>query len=95
MVMLVFPGYGVKTAAKLFDNNGYVWEEVLGAFESKGLTEDDALLNARLARILTASDYDFIKKQPIPWSPSPSDCRDYDGTGVHSDEDRETVGGRK
>ena len=89
------PGYGVKTAAKLFDNNGYVWEEVLGAFQSKGLTEDDALLNARLARILTASDYDFIKKQPIAWVPSPSDYRDYDGAGVHTDEAREPVAGSK
>ena len=89
------PGYGVKTAAKLFDNNGYVWEEVLGAFQSKGLTEEDALLNARLARILTASDYDFTKKQPIAWTPSPSDYRDYDGAGVHIDEAREPVAGSK
>ena len=28
----------------------------------RDLTEDDALLNARLARILQASDYDFINQ---------------------------------
>ena len=31
------PGYGVKTAAKLFDKEGYVWENIVKAFESKGL----------------------------------------------------------
>jgi len=34
------------------------------------MTEDDALVNARLARILTAEDYDFENKQPIPWTPT-------------------------
>ena len=77
------PGYGVKTAAKLFDTEGYVWETVLKAFESKGLTEEDALTNARLARILQASDYDFINKQPKLWSPSDADRRAYDGTRVY------------
>ena len=79
------PGYGVKTAAKLFDTEGYVWENIVKAFESKGLTEDDALTNARLARILQVSDYDFTTKQPKLWSPSDADRRDYDGTGVHTE----------
>ena len=83
------PGYGVKTAAKLFDTNGYVWEEILGAFESKGLTRDDALLNARLAKILQASDYDFTNKRPIAWVPASTDYRDYNGAGVHTYEDGE------
>ena len=83
------PGYGVKTAAKLFDTNGYVWEEILGAFESKGLTRDDALLNARLAKILQASDYDFTNKRPIAWVPAATDYRDYNGAGVHTYEDGE------
>ena len=34
------------------------------------MTEEDALLNARLARILTADDYDFKHNKPIPWTPS-------------------------
>ena len=89
------PGYGVKTAAKLFDSKGYVWEEIVGAFESKGLTEEDALTNAQLARILQASDYDFINKRPIPWVPSPSDYGDYYGAGVHDGPAREAVAGSK
>ena len=65
------PGIGVKRAVSLFEEHGYSWKTVVKAFKEKGLTEDDALVNARLARILTATDYDFITKQPILWTPAP------------------------
>lgn len=45
------------------------WENVVKAFEKAGLTEDDALLQARLARILRWSDWDSKKKAPILWTP--------------------------
>ncbi len=61
------PGYGVKTATKLFEKEGYTWNVVADAFLSKDLTEEDALLNARLARILTKEDYN---DEPIPWTPT-------------------------
>ena len=35
----------------------------------KGLSEEEALIQARVARILRASDYDFKARQPIPWKP--------------------------
>jgi DNA polymerase I len=79
------PGYGVKTAAKLFDERGYTWETIVEAFESKGLTKEDALLNARLAKILQCEDYDFQGSKPLSWFPAPSDHRAYDGTGVSSE----------
>ena len=63
------PGIGVKRAATLFEKQGYSWNTVLAAFEDKGLTEDDALLNARLARILTNEDYDSKTQTPILWTP--------------------------
>ena len=66
------PGIGVKRAEILFDKHGYTWETVVKAFAEKGLGENIALQNARLARILTVDDYDFNTKQPILWSPSPS-----------------------
>ena len=69
------PGYGVKTSAKYLEKEGYTWEAIVKAFESKGMTEDDALLNARLAKILQAKDYDFEQHEPIPWCPSDADCR--------------------
>ena len=65
------PGIGVKRAEALFKERGYSWRTVVEAFEDKGLTEDDALINARLARILTKDDYDFKRKKPILWTPTP------------------------
>ena len=64
------PGIGIKRAETLFNEHGYTWKTVVQAFEDKGLTEEEALVNARLARILTVNDYDFIKRQPIPWTPT-------------------------
>ena len=73
------PGIGVKRAETLFDKEGYSWQTVLQAFKDKGLTEKDALLNARLARILTLDDYDTKRQEPILWTPENSLTID-DGT---------------
>tara|TARA_R100001510_G_C7651694_1_gene209428 strand:- start:1269 stop:1988 length:720 start_codon:yes stop_codon:yes gene_type:complete len=61
------PGFGIKTSAKFFAEYGYTWNSVVRAFIQKGLTEEDALRNARLAKILTADDYD---NGPILFNPS-------------------------
>jgi len=84
------PGIGVKRAVSLFEEHGYSWKTVVKAFKEKGLTEDDALVNARLARILTANDYDFIKKQPILWTPT-TDYRIDNGTGLQNEAARTTT----
>ena len=65
------PGIGVKRATSLFEEKGYSWKTVVDAFKEKDLSEDVALTNARLARILTNEDYDDDKMEPIPWRPSP------------------------
>ena len=75
------PGIGVKRAVALFEEDGYSWETVVKAFASKDLDEDAALMNARLARILTCNDYDQINRQVIPWTPTPG-YRVDSGTGV-------------
>ena len=72
------PGIGIKRAVTLFEEDGYTWQTVVKAFEAKDLTEEDALMNARLARILTCNDYDPIQHTVIPWTP-PSDYRADDG----------------
>ena len=46
------PGIGVKRAADLVDKHDFPWEAVCQAYREKGLSDDDALLNARLAKIL-------------------------------------------
>ena len=61
---MVYPASVSKRAETLFNKEGYSWATVVKAFEDKGLTEEDALLNARLARILTVEDYDSKTKDP-------------------------------
>ena len=64
------PGIGVKRAETLFKDKGYSWKTVVNAFIEKDLTEEHALINARLARILTNEDYDFTKRCPKLWTPA-------------------------
>jgi len=71
------PGIGPVKADKILtmaafdlaDDPRALWNAVVKVYEAKGLTEEDALVQARVARILRASDYDFKTKQPILWTP--------------------------
>jgi DNA polymerase I len=45
------------------------WDVVLEAYASKGFTEDDAILQARLAHILWDSSYNFKTKKVRLWQP--------------------------
>ncbi len=67
------PGIGVKRAAALFKEDGFSWDTVVKAFADKDLSEEIALENARLARILRYTDYDFNESKPILWSPTTAD----------------------
>lgn len=60
-------GVGDKRATVLLEEP--TWDTVLNAYEKAGYTEEDALVQARVARILRASDYDPIKQEPILWTP--------------------------
>jgi DNA polymerase-1 len=46
-----------------------MWAHVVAAFQSKGFTPEDALVQARCARILRASDWDFAGRKPRLWTP--------------------------
>ena len=63
------PGIGLKRAADLLDKSDNPWESVCKAFKDKGLSNEEALMNARLAKILQHTDYDYDREQPILWSP--------------------------
>lgn len=63
------PGVGPKTAIKALEEE-CSWDRVMDLYLKKGLTKDDALVQARVARILRASDYNFKKKEPILWTPA-------------------------
>ena len=80
------PGIGVKRAETLFNKQGYSWATVVQAFEDKGLTETDALTNARLAKILTIDDYDTKRQEPKLWSPEPT-FEVNSGTGLQDEND--------
>jgi DNA polymerase-1 len=70
------PGVGKVKAAQILDSivedatPQQRWETVVSVFEKAGLTEQDALTQARLARILRWSDWDNTKKEPILWTPT-------------------------
>ena len=64
------PGFGIKRAVAFFEENGYSWSSVVEAFKSKGLDESVALQNARLAKILQCTDYDFDTQSVKLWTPT-------------------------
>ena len=65
------PGCGPVKADKVLtaDPDKTLWEKVVAAYVKAGLCEEEALVQARCARILRACDYDFKKKEPILWTP--------------------------
>ena len=77
------PSIGIKRADALLTEKGATWETVVKAFIDKGLTEEDALTNARLAKILQVEDYDFTNQEPRLWSPS-ADSRNDFGAAVQA-----------
>ena len=65
-------GIGDKTARKILGGVGEysleeMWQKVVNTYKSKGFTEEEALLNARMARILRVEDYDFKNKEIKLW----------------------------
>jgi len=68
------PGCGEKTAEKILGSPGApveaLWRFVLKAYRDKKLTETDALIQARVARILRRCDYDKQTKEVLLWHPS-------------------------
>lgn len=66
------PGVGPKRAAKILEgctNHREYWDRIVAAYEKADLTEDDAIVQARVARILRAEDWNHKANQPILWSP--------------------------
>jgi DNA polymerase-1 len=80
------PGIGIKRAEALFEKEGYAWKTVVNAFAEKELDESVALQNARLAKILQCTDYDFTNQEPRLWHPS-SDSGVDDGAAVQTETD--------
>ena len=62
------PGVGPVTAERILQYP--CWGAVLEAYGSAGLSEDEALIQAQVARILRWGEYDLKKKEPVLWQPS-------------------------
>ena len=63
-------GVGPKRADLILNAaKGDFWTAAVEAYEEAGMTEEDALRNLRLAKILQASDWDAKKQEPILFTP--------------------------
>lgn len=70
------PGVGEKTAVRLLAGGHSLdswWPIVVEAFEKKKLSEEDAILQARLARILRREDWDKEAGTISLWHPAKPD----------------------
>ena len=63
------PKIGAVTAAKILGNRPD-WSVVENQFIKAGLSKDEAITQARLARILRVTDWDKDKEQVKLWSPN-------------------------
>ena len=77
------PGCGPKTAEKILQKaldegtpwanpqqlREIYWKHVVAAYDKAGFGEEEALVQARVARILRAEDYDDVQKKVILWTP--------------------------
>ena len=61
------PGVGPKTAEKILTEND--WSLVVAAYEKAGLSEEDALTQARVARILRHGEFNPKKEKVKLWTP--------------------------
>jgi DNA polymerase-1 len=75
------PGIGPKKAAALLDPEGkgpidpemsfveWAWGQVLDTYAKAKLGPEEALVQARVARILRHSDFNYRTQEPILWTP--------------------------
>jgi DNA polymerase-1 len=64
------PGVGMVKARRLLEKEGATWQTVVDAYAKADLPESEALLNARMARILRASDWDEENNTVNLWNPA-------------------------
>lgn len=62
------PGIGKVRGARVLDESP-TWSTVVKLYEKAGLTEEDALVQARVARILRADEFDMKTQTVKYWSP--------------------------
>ena len=68
------PGLGPVRASRLISENP-CWDTVVTAYAKAGLTEDDARLQAQVARILRWGDYNIRTEEVKVWMPKTGTAR--------------------
>jgi len=66
------PGIGPVKAARILEGHlklDGMWAAVVAAYKEKGLEENDALVQARVARILRTADFDRTTREILLWTP--------------------------
>jgi len=63
------PSVGAVKAARVLASSKNYWQSVVETYIENKLTEEDALIQARVAKILKKKDYNFKLKKIILWSP--------------------------
>lgn len=63
------PGIGPVKADSILSSGPY-WPKVIAAYTKAGISEEDALVQARCARILRAEDWNETKQEVILWEPT-------------------------
>lgn len=69
------PGIGPKKAEQIlasvepFKYPSAYWEAIVNTYTKAGLTEEDAIMQARMARILRWTDWDHETQKVILWTP--------------------------
>lgn len=80
------PGIGVKRAENALEGLSgsleAMWAKVVDLYTSKDLTVDDAVQNARMARILRREDYDYATNSIQLWHPDSPETFDLDSMEV-------------
>jgi len=75
------PGIGTVRAKRWLEQNGYTWASVMKLYEEKGLDEQEALMNAWMARLLRKDEYNIKRKElTYLWMPAhypPAEKRKY------------------
>lgn len=74
------PGIGPVKARNIVNScetEAEAWGKIVKTYESKGMTEEDALVQARCAYILRCDDYDWDRGRVKLWSPDKK--KDTDG----------------
>lgn len=59
---------GKENGNPVFNHAG-AWQAIVKAYVKAGFNEEEALRNARVARILRHGEYDYTKKEVVLWNP--------------------------